>query len=388
MTAIFRRDPGMGATSALTTNSSSTHINGIEERTKTVWERIKLFIGGYIRDNFFWALNSLTSEAQRNMLQEETAFFRDFWDRSVPFSPRWPERREIIDTFTKKETSLDVNTSQRITVDCCSIEVEGVDMREPHYNFVVAMGNLSNIRNNIAGVYPFIKAYLAKRREDPTIPPARFILISQYDLKQGRTSYKPETIDQAGQILGSTLSSLHEKYGPIHQLVGHSLGAIVMGAALKHINRSHLPRNIYFDRGPSSIYEASKNKLGGSILYQLARVSGWDIDLGKEISEFCGSHPELPSIVISGVKKDHHFPGSAALTQSPRITRLATESTLDVVEFDFPGQDVHEMAQHNIGNDELNGYNLLPRDIERSRFSLGIEESMAQAIIARSLPLP
>jgi hypothetical protein len=387
MTTVYRRAPDLGAASTLPTYSSLSPINGVEARTKTVWERIKLFIGGYIRDNFFWALNSRTSAAHRSMLEQEITFFRDFWDRNAPFSPRWPERHEIIDTFTKKETSLEVNTSQRITVDCCSIELKGLETSQPHYNFAIAMGNLSNIRNNITGVYPFIQAYLAKRREDPTTPPARFILISQYDLKQGATPYKPETIDQAGQILASTISSLHEKYGPIHQLVGHSLGAIVMGASLKHMNTSHLPRNIYFDRGPSSIYEASKNKLGGSILYQLARSSGWDIDLGKEIGDFCGSHPELPSIVISGVKKDHHFPGYAALSQSPHILQLAAEGRLDVVEFDFPGQDLHEMAQHNIGNDQLYGHNLFLRSLAQRQFPLGREESMAQAIIARSLRL-
>ncbi|MCX6990559.1 MAG: hypothetical protein NTX49_05805 [Chlamydiae bacterium] len=385
MAAVYTRNPPLGATSSLPTYTSLVPLNPVTERTKTLWERFKLFVGGLLRDTFFWVLHSRLSEQQNIQLEQENAFFRDFWNRSAPFSPRWPQRNEIISTFTHKKISLDLHSPKRLEVDCCTIETQAEEPTRPYYNFALAMGNLSTIRNNITGIYPFISAYLAKRRADPSLPPARFILISQYDLRQGVTPYKPETIDEAGQILSSTLSSLQDKYGPINQLAAHSLGTIVTGAALKYIDRTRLPRHMYFDRGPSSIQEICRSKLGGSILYPLASVLGWDIDLGKEVAEFHRSCEIPPSIVISNVKKDHHFVDTAALSRSSHIERLAAESKLEVMEFDFPGQDLHETAQHNIGNDQLYGHYLLPRAVEERRLPLGRAESMAQAIVERSL---
>ena len=385
MVPALPRHTYVGEDFSPTDYTSVSTQNRVTEKTKTIWERIKLFIGGHLRDTFFWALYSRRSEDQKRQIQQENVFFRDFWNKSIPFSPRWPLRSEIIDTFTKNEVILSLQTPKRLTVTCCAIESDTREPSRPFYNIALVLGNISTIRNNITGVYPFIAAYLAKRRSDPTLPPARFILISQYDLKQGVAPYKPETIDDAGQILSSVLLTLREKYGPIHQLVSHSLGAIVTAAALKYMRRSPLPNNIYFDRGPSSIHELSRSKTGGSLLYLLAWISGWDIDLGKEIYQFCHSIESCPPIVISGVKKDHHFLEKGTLTQSSYIKQLENEQKVTVMEFDFAMQDLNETAQHNIGNGELYGYYLLTRAVKHRRFELRNEESMAQAIVERSL---
>jgi hypothetical protein len=217
--------------------------------------------------------------------------------------------------------------------------------------------------------------------------------------------YKVKTLDEeAGKILNMTVKALSQKYGDIHHLLAHSLGAIVTAAALKHfciedpvkegksltgrvsvLKKAGIPKHITFDRGPSSVESLSKLYTGGFFLLPFARLSGWDLDFGKEIANFMKITREAgPSITVINTAKDHRFGKGVNLYDNPYIQELAREGKITAVLLDQPMQCVIDLAQHSLRLDKWNKYHVIEGSgLEKMK---GIEKSFAHAIIEQSIP--
>jgi hypothetical protein len=236
-------------------------------------------------------------------------------------------------------------------------------------------GIYSTIQNNIVGTYPYLAAYLNAENEGKPRPPARFIVFTENNL-----NYKPISIDEAGLVFLETLKVLRSEFGEIDQLVAHSLGNIFLTSALKQIDDPKiLPKHICLDRGPSSIFEASKKYFWGlgGILYFILEFGKWAADLQQDLVDFCMKWKERPPIVIAGVLQDHHFSGEANLCLGAKINQV---DGVDVLVFDLPQQIVHPQAHHNLSADSLN-----PRYLTRESDFIKTSENFSEAIIRHSL---
>jgi len=297
------------------------------------------------------------------------------------------------------------------------------------------LGNTASIDNDILDTYPLLEAYLNLEEK----PPARFILLNQYGTYgSSGMQHKPETLSEAGLILSETLKSTEEIFGTLDQLVCFSLGGIVTAAALPHFHNKKvcaeesslemffhqiaafiskmcerigyplqgritifnpndetvqktervfksLPKNIVFDRAPSSIEKLSDRYTGGQVLAVLAKASGWTLDLGKNIAEFVETCDEAaPSIVTVSALRDFRFKGEANLHTNPHIQQLVKDGKVTSLALDIPSQLVHPHAQHSLGTNIWNRFHL-EEGFKDQSFLEG-NDSLAAAIIKKSLP--
>ncbi len=273
------------------------------------------YVGKLIATEFFFPL---TKQAKQAQLKLEEAFRARFWtgDSVPPLN-----NQKIIESFNQpfdKSYIITLNNGKKVTLTCSVIEsksdlVQGTASENaPFYNLVCVAGNHSTNESTITGVYSYLDAFLDKRREQEIPSKGRVIVITGYNITDDqRNLYIPKTLDEAGCILKEALCAMQEDYGSIDQIVGHSLGGILLGAAMKHFTRpflKFLPRNILYDRCPYSIYAACKNVSAvgipiGQILFPLVKLLGWSLDLADEISEFCkqnkGYMEEKRSNIIS-----------------------------------------------------------------------------------------
>ena len=223
--------------------------------------------------------------------------------------------------------------------------------------------------------HPYLAAYLNAEKEGIALPPARFIIISENDL-----DVKPTNLDEAGLILLKTFQALQAEFGPIDQVVAHSLGAVFLANALKQADDpTCLPQHICFDRGPTSIWEASKKYFWGlgRLIYLLAKCSGWSSDVEEDISVFCKKWKQKPSLLATGVVQDHHFAGRANLCLGEKLKQ---NENIEVLVFDPPRQIVHEQAHHNLRPDFFNARYLVGKT-----GYLKPQENLPEAIVRHSL---
>ncbi len=182
-------------------------------------------------------------------------YTQNFWDPLKPLDPSFKDQSKIREKFAPPEDrifSIRLKNGEAIEITCRIMQTKAEG--ENFYNFVQAQGMFSTIKNNAVGIYPYLTAYVNSEKEGVALPPARFILISENNL-----NFKPETLDEASFVFLEILKALKEEFGPINQLVAHSLGNIIFTNALKQeYNSEILPKHICLDRSPASIWEASK----------------------------------------------------------------------------------------------------------------------------------
>ncbi len=330
----------------------------IAEKIKGLWEKIKTTLGGWIRDFFFFPL---ARNLPASLLQEkEGLYVKQFFSAEGPLDPNFPAQEEIRKTFSleEKEISLSIEGNKKISLTYRVLEPKTTDSLS-NYNFVLLLGNRFTVHNNATGIYPYLSSYLDLKRENPSLPSGRFFLVSQYNLSHEGKPYRPSSLQEAGLILTLALASLKKEYGDIHQCVGHSLGCILLASALSHlVHQPDLtPKNLFFDRGPSSIKEISHSEHIGKLLFPLIQALGWSIDVGKEIYNFMQSLSRqgvrIPHVVIGGVEHDHYFSQQKNLYHSKEIESLHKEKKVERLLFDPPKQVFHERAHHNLGTHYL-----------------------------------
>ena len=375
--------------------------NFVLEENKSFYNQHVL---GTIRDvirPFFFPFLETAPEEMHQQQAVEKEFFRKFWDPKAPCRPELIHHQKIRNNFTwrKEEVPIKVN-GKSLTVTYSVIETKDCNQDDEVYNFIHVLGVTCTADNDIMSTYPLLATYLEMKNR----PPARFILISQYETRsENGTLYKVETLDQeVGKILCNTLKVLEKKYGQIHQLLAYSLGCIVTAASLKHfeaikeveseksslqgritLESQGMPKHITFDRGPSSVTELSKLYTGGSILLPLAKISGWDMDFGKEIAEFSRRFGEkAASISVINVVKDHRFGNKVNLYESPYIKDLKDQGKVSAVLLDQPLQCAHQYAHHSTSLKIWNEHHI----VEGTEDVLKGNKSLAYAILEKSMP--
>ena len=368
-------------------------IKGLAQKTHSLWGKvydstagslvrvvhvIRNAIGSFIRDAFFFPLKcSLIAnvKAVRDQMQIEENYDRDFWDPAKPLDLNFKDQASIRELFSPPEDRvipIRLKSGKSVEITCRIIETKA--QGEPFYNFAQISGIYGTISNNIAATYPYLSAYL-NAGQDP-LPPARFISISENNL-----NFKPATIDEAGEVILGTLSALNKEFGQMDQLVANSLGNVFLANALKQVEDPQiLPKHICLDRGPSSIREVSKKYFWGlgRLIYFLAEFGRWGSELERDIVQFCHKWEERPSLLITGVKQDHHFSGNANLCLGEKIKKV---EGVEILVFDPPRQIVHQMAHHNLRPDYLNSCYL----VEESEY-IKSSETLPAAILRHSLP--
>lgn len=333
-------------------------LNRTASKTRSLWNLFRDWMGEFLRDAFFLPIPANPTPAIQKGLKREEDFVAAFWNAGKATDLNYPYQEKIREIFTVNDQPIKMLTTdgKLLQITCRIIEPK-IKSDAKSYNCVHVLGNISTISNNIDTPYPYLAAYLEEKKKDPTLSPARFVLISQYDMQVDGAPFKPRSLDEAGLILKKTLDTLYETYGEIDHLVAHSLGSIIFASALKHFegDAKAFPQHIHFDRAPSSIEAASKTQSFGSILHFLATLSGWSVDIGKELADFYLKNPKVPCIV-SGVKYDFYFPGPASLHEHKKIKEI---SQVKVLIFDPPHQLFHMRAHHGLRADLLNGHYLV-----------------------------
>lgn len=387
---------------------------------------------------FYFPLFSQPSLQQAAQLKKEEEFFANFWDPKAPLYPELSRHEEIKANFTcRNEDFSIVVKGQSFKMQCCIIESRNATSKNECCNLVHALGSMSTVNNTIMHTYPLLVSYLDSEKEKP---PIRFILLTQYaTTAEDGSSYQPETIMESGLILSEGLKAIEEAYGTIDQLLAHSLGSIVTAAGLRFFHKEFpedniplsflatlwnqiatffnqvyndliapltgrvihiqtydepilkttrvfksLPKSIIFDRGPSSIEKLSARYTGGSILLPLARLTDWDINLGKEITNFIQNCKEkAPSITIVNTLQDHRFHGDVNLCASPEIKKLSDEKKVTTIMLDICQQAAHESAHHCLNLGKWYASHIVEGYVDQNFLQPG--QRLSDAIINQSL---
>ncbi|HSW72595.1 MAG TPA: hypothetical protein VLG44_04230 [Chlamydiales bacterium] len=367
-------------------------IEELAQKTQSIWCQIydvvfcdylyivhivRNAISAVARNAFFFPLKwsvIANMKSVRDQLQIEETYARDFWDVTKPVDPNLKDHARIKEVFDHPEDKvfpIQLKDGGTCEITCRIIETKR--RGEFYYNFVHVPGIYTTIYNNIGGIHPYLAAYLNAEHEGEPLPPARFIIVSENNL-----NIKPETLDEASLILLETLKALQVEFGNIDQVVAHSLGTVFLANALKQADSPNLlPKHICFDRGPTSIWEASKKYRLGYLLYLLVSKSRWASDVEQDIVDFCGKWKERPSILVTGVIQDHHFSGGANLCLGEKINKI---NDVQVLVFDPPRQLVQENAHHNLRADFFNSRYL----VWESNY-LKSSENLPEAIVRHSL---
>jgi hypothetical protein len=240
-----------------------SELEELAEKTQSIWAQlydltignlikivhiVREAIGSVVRDAFFFPLNwSVIANRQETKEQLEFEKMRSdgFWDPKAPLDREfWPDQAEIrkmFDSPRKQTFPIQLKDGKTVNITCRIIETKGIKKNEERcYNLVQIPGIYTTIYNNIETTYPYLAAYLNAEKGAESLPPARFIMISENDL-----DIKPATLDEAGLMILETLKSLREEFGDIDQLVAHSLGNIFLANALKQVEDSTvLPKHI------------------------------------------------------------------------------------------------------------------------------------------------
>lgn len=346
-------------------------------KVDSFWNQFQEWLGRFIRDAFFMIIPAHPSSEVKKLLQKEEDFAADFWNPLKPLDPNYLYQEKIRNEFHVYDQPIQMKTADGKSLEfiCRIIESKSrAASQETFYNLVHVLGNLATHSNTISPTYPYLAAYLDAREKEPALPPARFILISQYAMKVEGDPFRPRSFDEAGLILKNVMETLSEKMGAIDQAVAMSLGSMIFASSLKHFEADSkaTPHSIQLDRAPSSILAVSKNYYLGSFLYFVAYISGWSLDIGDELGRFYQKHPTVPCIV-SGVKNEFYFPGPASLHEDEKIKKLPQVKRLV---FDPPLQLFHTRAHHGLRADFLNG-NYLVETTDRK--FLQPEDNLANA---------
>ena len=370
-------------------------VEEVARRARSVWKLIcdtvvedsikivhatRRAIGSAVRDVFFFPLKwsvIANMKSVREQLQIEETYYRDFWNPSKPVDPNLKDQAKIREKFAPPEDRvfpIPLRNGRTAEITCRIIQTK--EGEGPFYNFVQVPGIYATISNNIGSTHPYLAAYLHAEKEGKTLPSARFIVISENNL-----DFKPATLDEAGLVLLETLKALKAEFGDIDQLVAHSLGGIFLANALKQTDDpTLLPKHLCFDRGPTSIWEASKKYFFGlgCFITLLAKIGEWAADTEQDIVDFSQKwEDKKPSLLVTGVIQDHHFSGKANLCLGEKIKQI---KDVDLLVFDPPRQIIHEKAHHNLRPNFFN-----PRYLVTKSNFMKSSENLSEAIIRHSL---
>ncbi len=337
--------------------SSQTLISNTDAKTRTISQRIIETVGRWIRDLFFLPISANLPSSSLAILNREREFVQRFWNPACPLDMNYPLQEEIRKAFRVYDQPIQIAIDGEKLEAKCRI-IESKEEGESYINFVQVLGSLSTIETDVTTTYPFLAEYLKRRKEDPSLPPARFILISHYNTSSEEGLWKPKTIAQWGEALSKIVEALSKKFNHLNCIIGHSNGTLPLAGAVNSLVQQALPSLLCFERGPSSIESVSKGYCGGRILHFLAKNTGWTTDLGKELHTFYQKHPNS-SCIVSGVSQDFYFPGEAGLPEHPLIAELEKESKVKVFLFNPPNQLFHPRAHHNLRADLLHGNYLI-----------------------------
>lgn len=327
-----------------------------------LYQVTRSIIGIPIRDCFFFPLALLKLPILKDwnsywvvQTQKEVEFSRDFWDPEKRLDPNFPFQKQIRAEFISRESSVEVQTESGKTVQMNTHIVESKDTvgKPADYTFVYAPGIFGTIRNQSSCIYPYITAILKEKERRSS----RFITLGFNDVQDSSTlqHIRPATIEEGGWMYYQALQKLQKEFGKINEWSACSLGCIFVASALKHFKEEELPKNICFHTGPTSIWEVSKKQLMslGWLFYPLLKFVGWASNVEKEISDFCQKNHQT-TILVSGVKNDIHFPGSANLCLGKEIQKLHDEGRIQLLYFDPPQQLFDKSSHHSLRTDFLN----------------------------------
>lgn len=336
-------------------------------------------VGSFIRKNFFFPFNP------QKRAKEELSSAQQFWETSRP-DLEYPKKEAIRKHFDRYEQSIEFEGG--IKLKCIVFESKGCQKKGVKVlNHLILQGNTSTLDNNWEGAYPFFHSYMEHKEKDKNLPPARFIMWNQYDnkiVKPGTTKeemYLPGSMDEWTFLTKKLIESFTHKYGKFQLMAAHSLGTIPMVGQLKHWTekefKDFFPGTVFLAKGPSSLYEASKNvpfEFGcypfgwvfilGAIMYFLAKATGWTLELDQTLVDFFNKLPQTADIkkklnntnlIISEVKHDYYFPKKASLAASEKLDQIKG-SNLYRVSFNPPLNRSTRKGQHS--------YN--PRLLQRS----------------------
>lgn len=351
------------------------------ERTKTIGKTNSLFgftslgevyqtalkyFAPMIRDRLFFPLNSNLDIQMQTM--KEMQFVKKVWEGSI--ETELEHMTQVRNTFEPTTQTIGItHENKTIQISVEIIQSKQLD-QNPTYNFLIVPGNRTREGSDIAHVHPFLNSFI-----EHTVgrPQARFISITQYDMKCEGEVYKPASLDESGQILAKAISCLIKEFGPIDQLFAHSLGSIQLCASLKHLTQ--MPISIHLHCAPSSIRAVVQHMWGGRVIHHIAAKAGWSLDAEAEIGRFLHSRPDFP-LVVSGVEHDHYFSGSANLCESGELQKLG----VTLLKYSPFHQVVHPTAHHNLPCGQL-----LPYQLSKPNAYINGNESLASAVVRHSL---
>src|SRR5579862_624196 len=329
------------------------------------------YLAKQIATQFFYVL---TTKGKKQELQDEQDLHTRFWKTELSTPPF--KKEEITACFhPPREESFEIKLhGKTVTYTVSIVESKVTNSSAPSgspiYNHVYIAGNHTRKDTFLTGIYPYLDSYLTQRNQQMHFSGARMVNITGYDIRDAKGDmYFPKTLDEHGQILEETLCAFQDKYGPIEQIEGHSLGGILLAAALRHVRlrgeEKYLPKHILFDRTPDSIYGASKNHYMGCVpvgrlVYPLAWMLGWDLNVADEVNQFCrrfkGHMYQHPCTVLDAIL-DHRFQG-AHLGKNKQITQLEGEGLVKIIRAKLPGTQLNEGAQHGIQANAIYGWNI------------------------------
>lgn len=328
-------------------------------------------IANFIRMNLFFPFK------QRRREREGLTSAERFWETPRP-DLEFPRKEAIQKHFNRYNQSIVIKVDgKEIRLKCVVIESKGCP-KSGALNHLIVQGNTSTLDNNMPGIYPFLDSYM-KQKQEKNLPHGRFIIFNHYNntISKGNgakeDAYFPGDMDEWGFLFKKAIESFTDQYGKFQLVAAHSLGNIPIVAHLKHLKDAEFkklfPDTLFLAKGPSSLKEVSKNvpfEFGcypwgwffviGAVLYLLAKLTGWTLELDETIvsklktlpktSDFIKKLKET-NLIISEVKHDHYFPGKASLCASKKLDQINEPINLYRISFDIPPTRTTKKWQHN-----------------------------------------
>jgi hypothetical protein len=334
--------------------------NRASENSSVLTRKVNFF-GNLLRDTLFYPLSKYQSNARQDekdyrLLQNEEVYYKRFWTRQEPFDLNLENADLIREKYVVKDQPVVISdeNGKKIISMCRVIESKECPP-EGVFNAFLIPGNLSKLNNNLMPFYDLLVAH--SKQENPF--PLRVFIFGHYEMLMETGSglslpYHPPTLDATGEVLKRTIECLKEKFGKIDLIRGHSLGCIALSALLKRSGPELLPTMLYFDRGPTSLYEASKNYWFGGLLNLIGKCSGLAFHIDHEIKSFFKRCNKLDALnvqksgcLITGAEEDFVFPGKSNLISSTILDKLQKRIKFAKWVFNPPAQQVHTRAHHD-----------------------------------------
>lgn len=270
------------------------------------------FIGNSVIRPLFLPLAGDPPKRLVEKIKENRNKVEQFWKREVDQLYSITDVRQIF--FRREEFfSVEINgKSLKIKVGIIETQATG-----NYQQIAFGLPNLSTVSSCHEGIHPLLSAYVEKHKES-SLQPARFFLISAYDMTCEGDQYDVESLDDSGLIFKMTLDEITTKYGNVDTVLVHSVSCFRLAAAVNH---RFSAKRVIVDRGPSSVEALSKIYFLGQIgLMPIARACGWNLNVGNKLLEYLSNSDS--EVVIAGVADDHRFPGDANLCNHPSIRHV------------------------------------------------------------------